>query len=568
MRVERMMRVIAIVVLAGCGHPAHRALDGAPPGARIASITVANAQPVLAPATPSECTPRPNCAGSTSINCFSGLSSLADEHSTVFPPGTLANHASDYLFFVPTKTCLNGSTTAATGSTSGLVVLTGGAGPDASGAWTLDFPTDYDLYDETIGTTAVHGHGQIFLSPMDRTSCPNVTDARNEDPTFDLNYANPGSVVVDPTTPGALLMIYEGTNRCIDSTMDVQDNNFYSTIGVATSSDAGHTWPSYSWSGAVPLPEQSLTSGPAEATGTTGRYAVLGAPVTVTQWIAANTALPSKSVGDSEPSAFVDDVAAGATTYIYSVQNANLGGLVYPGTQTGGTLTVARAALGPQPLAFAKWFGTAVAYGDTSSGTFAPSSVTVTGSACGPGRTSCSITNAGLGDSGGGLESPIFPQDPSSSAGALATCQAPAQNQLGGAIEYVEATHEYVLTFICNSPSDPANPSAPPPAGATRGAAWFYSTLDATQYDLSRQDMWSAPTEIGGSWRWFASNGASPASNCVYDGWYPTFMSLGTKPGHLTKTGYAFSMDGCQDTEAGAPRAYTSRTFTIEIAGN
>lgn len=559
----------------------------------ISGIGVGAAQPVLAPAGASPCGAPPECASNPSINCYGGLTSLADEHSSVLPPGTLPGHASDYLFFVPTKTCLNGDATAATGSTSGLVVLTGGSGPGAGGQWTLDFPQDFGWYDETIGGKAVKGHGQLFLSPMNRTSCPAVA-AASQDPTFDLSYANPSSVVVDPTKnggPDGLLIIYEGTNRCVGST-GAQDDRFYSSLGVATTSDYGHTWPAYRDNLAT-LPHQNLTAGPGAALGATGaktcagndcsttpaagygRYAVLGPPVTLSRLVATGQPLPTKSMGDSEPSAFVDDVNTSGGTYLYTVQNYGSGGYAYPGTQSAGVITVARARLGdPGPLRFMKWYGPSVSYGATSSGTFAPASTTVTGTSCGPGSTAgtvCQMTNAGLGSDGGGLESPIFPQDASSSAASATTCQANNQIQLGASLSYVEATHQYLLTFLCSSPADPANPGATPPAGSTRGAAWFYSTLDATKYDLSRQDRWAAPVEMAGSWGWLTSNagpsGCPPkgCAYCVYGGWYPSFMSPGMKPGHLASSGYVFSMQGCQDTGAGGPRAYVSRPFTISF---
>ncbi len=562
-------------------------------GRRIASITLGMAQPVLAPATASACAASAECSSSSSINCYGGLSSLADEHSTVLPPGTLPGHASDYLFFVPTKTCLDGDGTPTTGDTSGLVVLTAGSGPDSNGQWTLDFPQDFDGYGGTIDAGGTQGRGQIFLSPMARTSCPSVSPA-SQDATFDLNYANPSSVVIDPTKTGAadaLLVIYEGTNRCVGFT-GTQDDEFYSMLGVATTRDYGHTWPTYR-SDATPLPHQSSTTGPNAALGATGastcegndcsttppadygRYAVLGAPVTLSRFISTGQPLPSKSVGDSEPSAFVDDVDTAAGTYLYTLENYATGGYAYPGTQSGGVIGVARAKLGTGgPLTFTKWYGSSVSYGASSSGSFAPTTVNVTGTGCGPGSTStttCHVSNAGLGSDGGGLESPIFPQDPSSGAASLATCQAATQGQLGASISYVDATHEYLLTFICEAPADPADPSAAPPSGSTRGAAWFYSTLDATRYDLSRQDQWSAPREIAGSWGWLTSNqgpsGCPPkgCSACVYDGWYATFMSLGAKLGHLSTSGFAFSMRGCQDPGAGGPREYESRTFTLQL---
>jgi len=77
-------------------------------------------------------------------------------------------------------------------------------------------------------------------------------------------------------------------------------------------------------------------------------------------------------------------------------------------------------------------------------------------------------------------------------------------------------------------------------------------------FDLSRQDQWSAPREIRGSWSRFATNGS-----CIQDfnGWYPSLMSRGRRPGHLSLDGYVFYMAGC----AGAlsQRPYSSRKFTM-----
>ena len=76
--------------------------------------------------------------GSFPLNQYGGLGTLADEHSTIFPPGTLPSHW-DYLFFVATRTFLNSIS-------SGVVVLTGGSGPNKNGQWTLDFAPDYGHY--------------------------------------------------------------------------------------------------------------------------------------------------------------------------------------------------------------------------------------------------------------------------------------------------------------------------------------------------------------------------------------------------------------------------------------
>lgn len=139
--------------------------------------------------------------GSNPINKYSGMAGVSDEHQSIFSPGTLQTN-NDYLFFVATHTDLNTDT--------GVVVLSGGAGPNKNGQWTFDFPKadGYDSYPS--------GFGQIFLSAVGR-DCPTVPDGNpaHQDQTFDLNYAAPGSVVVDPTSgAGDLLMLYEGTNTC------------------------------------------------------------------------------------------------------------------------------------------------------------------------------------------------------------------------------------------------------------------------------------------------------------------------------------------------------------------
>ena len=123
-------------------------------------------------------------------------------------------------------------------------------------------------------------------------------------------------------------------------------------------------------------------------------------------------------------------------------------------------------------------------------------------------------------------------------------------------ISYVEETHQYLLTFVCLSPTDPSTGSGP------AGAAWFNSTLDATRYDLSRQDKWSAPQEIIGSWSPYDSNNqCGSGSFRYYSGWYPSFMSMGRKPGHLSTSGYVFFLKGCAG--GGSGREFSSRTFTM-----
>ncbi len=184
----------------------------------IQGISVYNEQPVLGP-------------GGVSINSCNGCDfmSLSDEHTTVFPPGTFKGHSRDYLFFAAPKD---------------VIVLTGGKGPNEQGQWTLNYASDYGLWwpDNPAGSQ----NGAVFKKAGAHMQCPTVTDASLQDPTFDLNYALPGSLVIDPTVkrkaePGNLLMIYEGTNRCMGTKGPDQAGGFYSTVGIATSDDAGHT---------------------------------------------------------------------------------------------------------------------------------------------------------------------------------------------------------------------------------------------------------------------------------------------------------------------------------------
>ena len=116
--------------------------------------------------------------------------------------------------------------------------------------------------------------------------------------------------------------------------------------------------------------------------------------------------------------------------------------------------------------------------------------------------------------------------------------------------------------FVCLSQSDPAaHRGTPPNGGDFTGGAWFYSTIDAGQYDLSHQEQWSIPNEIQKSW---TDNPAqNPCAQGEYlDGWYPSLMSLGAKPGHLTAQGYVFYMNGCISASG---RTFSTRAFTIAV---
>jgi hypothetical protein len=371
--------------------------------------------------------------------------------------------------------------------------------------------------------------------------CPVVADgnAAHQDQTFDLNYAAPGSIVLDPTSPaGNLLMVYEGTITCFGQTGGTRSTGFYSTVGVATSRDYGHTWPTYRATSSfnfVPMPGQNTTQGPSMPFGALGantcigndctstppagygRYAVLSSSVSVATAMATGQPLPS-SMGDAEMSAFLDDAHAGTPQYVYSTYNFNAGGgVLLDPQQTSPDLMIARAPLngGTAALHFQKWNGTAFAA-------------------------------AGIG----GIDSPVFP------GGAFQNCEAPGQSRFGSSISYVDETQQYLLTFVCDTPGDPAVGKS---SGTSRGGAWFYST----SYDLSDPRQWSAPQEIGGSWALYDQSGGCS----VYKGWYPTFMSMGKKAGHLsTSGGYVFYLWGCQTAGTPPPgRQFSSRAFTIAL---
>jgi hypothetical protein len=540
------------------------------------SGSVDSLQAVIAPAS----------QGGGVIDNYGGLFGISDEHVTILPPGTFPSHANDYLVMAASDTKLG------QGDGAGLVVLTAGAGPDANGQWTLDFAHEYGLYKPTnsIGSQ----NGQLFLAAMGHGNCPVVSNFALQDPTFDINYAAPGSVVIDPTNPnnsgpGNVLMIYEGTTYCFGVSGSGVSGNFYSTIGIATSLDHGVTWPTYrnNW---VPLPGTNPTLGPNAPYGALGskvcmgndctttppvnygRYAVLSQPVTVPTIMSLGQPLGNtvgNNMGNSEPSAFVDDMKATANPYLYIVSRymtgpTDLGGFHFDTSAVTGGIGVARAQLngGSAPLQFTKWFGPTVNYTNgTASGSFVEQtpSVLPTGVTCSAATCPPYPSNKGMGNTGGGLESPIFPTNPKggSNSASYKTCQGSGQVQWMPSISYVEATQDYLLIFVCLSPSDPGTQTG------TAGAAWFYSTLDATQYDLSRQDKWSVPQEIIGSWSSYDSTFQCGATSTFqnYAGWYPSLMSLGLKPGHLSSNGYIFFLKGCAG--GGPGRQFSSRAFTI-----
>jgi hypothetical protein len=469
----------------------------------------------------------------------SGFSGVSDEHQTIFPPNAL-NDNSGYMFFLATRSQNAPGT--------GLVVLQSPpAGPDSSGKWTLGPVKGYGFY------PALNSYGQVFLAPVPHDACPKVSSASKQDPTFDLNYAAPGSVVSDPTNPGSLVMIYEGSNTCVGFDQGPgttpQQGGVYVTTGVATSVDYGKSWPVYRSDFLTPpgLPEQNSAAGPEAPLGAFGygvcmgdfcpylsippanygRYPVLSPPGALSDIMKWGRKLPL-SMADSEPSAFVDDAVQ--PQYIYVVHDdgpgdpslAYLGLALKPPFPDGrvSDLAIARAQLngGTAPLSFKKWNGKEYAA---------------------PGMD--------------GTEQQLLPD------GDFGNCADVSQLRHAGSISYVEETHQYLLLFVCDSQGEPLPGHSP---GGPKGAAWFWSTST----DLSNPALWTAPQPVAGTWSVLGANGA-------FNGWYPSLMSLNKSNGHLSTSplnaAYGFSMSGSQgpappplDSVTGA-RTYMSRSLTI-----
>jgi hypothetical protein len=479
--------------------------------------------------------------GITSVNDSLNVGATADEHSSVFPPNGLGTNQ-DYLFFVATaENNHNGI---------GMAVLSGGAGPDNTGKWTFNYPVAdasgpiagaYGSYSPSSPSGS--NFGQVFNSPNPLEHCPFVPDGKpqHQDQTFDLNYAAGGSVVRDPTAaPGSFLMVYEGTNACIDNAggQRTSKEDAYISLSIATSLDYGKTWPTYrGFPGftffGLPDPNPSQPpNAPMGAFGANvcmgndcsttpppayGRYPVVTPPVPLSTLMAAVQS-PNGKYGEQEISGFVDNEAGNSKPFLY----ANSGGM-----------RVARAQLngGTAPLQFYKWDG----YAFETDGLW-------------------------------GAEMSFLP------VGPFANCEAPSQNQFGSSISYVEDTRQYLLLFVCISPGDP-DPAPGEPSDSSNGAAWFFST----SYDLSDPMQWTTPQKITGSWYKFPGKDPNlpPADQpCdAFNGWYPTIMSLDQDAARLTHTGYVFSMSGCQSAgPSGGPpaphRVYSSRAFTMTIGSS
>ncbi len=458
-----------------------------------------------------------------------GPSGTTDEHASVLPVDKNCTilFTCQYLFYVASGTAMQHD--------FGTVVLQGHV--DLNGTWHLEYAPGYGQY--------LGGNGVVFRSPDKQDHCPLVTDNNpaDQDPTFDLGYAASVSVVADPTSPpGNLLEVYEGVNGCFGTTGGFHYNNGghpYITIGVATSADNGKRWPTYrgstTFSFAI-LPFPNWQQGPNMPLGafgagvcvgndcsttppdTYGRYAVLAPPASLADIMKMGVPLCNQ-IGDTVPSAFVDDMNPGMQPYLYvmhtyipgDLAGCGVGGPPLPGGKRS-AMAIARAPLngGTARLAFEKWNGLSWA---------------------GPGV--------------GGIEAGIL--DSYTSFGA---CGADRQSKYMGSINYFPDTGQYILFFACNSPGDPKKGQVT----NTYGAAWMYSVTK----NLSDPASWSEPKEVEGSWEKFETGGP------IYKGWYPTFMSLGQQEDHLTNQGYAFYLYG-DAGKATITRNYSSRRFTITV---
>ena len=121
-----------------------------------------------------------------------------------------------------------------------------------------------------------------------------------------------------------------------------------------------------------------------------------------------------------------------------------------------------------------------------------------------------------------------------------------------GSIGYSDPLHLYLLAFVCVSGSINTSGSFQPAQ-----AAWYFST--ATNLDL---ENWTAPQMIESSQFPVTHGCGANGGGDLFDGWYPSFMSPNSPPGHISQTGEVFFMNGCDIGK----RTFMSRTFTITSA--
>ena len=118
--------------------------------------------------------------------------------------------------------------------------------------------------------------------------------------------------------------------------------------------------------------------------------------------------------------------------------------------------------------------------------------------------------------------------------------------QLMSQITYNEALDaSYLLTFVCVNVSN----------GVQTQGTWYFSTATS----LEAQD-WTTPQLIANTQFPIDSKSTTCAHGTSFDGWYPSFMSPGLKPGHTGRTGKVFFLNGC---DGALGRKLMSRTFKI-----
>jgi hypothetical protein len=123
--------------------------------------------------------------------------------------------------------------------------------------------------------------------------------------------------------------------------------------------------------------------------------------------------------------------------------------------------------------------------------------------------------------------------------------------QFPGDISYNDDLRRYFMTVVCiSTKKDGRGVSRPYQAG------WYFST--ATSLDLQN---WTPPQLIANSL--FPVRACASGGDGLFDGWYPSIMSPGAEPGHITNTGRIFFLNGCITGQ----RRFMSRTFTIVTHG-
>jgi hypothetical protein len=251
-----------------------------------------------------------------------------------------------------------------------------------------------------------------------------------------------------------------------------------------------------------------------------GRYPVVQPIPTISSLISSTgtSGLPY-TIGDGSPSGFIDIYSGSSTPYLYVVSDYVTPSTKNPAGPESSELVISRALLngGTAQLSFNQWANGSFSL-DGIGASSAPSAI-------------------------GFLPGPETPFE---------SCEGTNQIETGGSISFVAATGQYLLTFDCISRGgDPANGMGGP------GAAWFF----ATNSDLTQEDNWSQPLEIGNSWDPFVSSCDS------YNGWYPSLMSLDMSAGELGLDGYSFYLNGCRgDPTAGMGRTFESAYFTIDTS--